>query len=35
LPPLRFPTRPVKGQMLSLAGTSRDLVRHVIRAPEV
>jgi glycine oxidase len=35
LPPLRFPTRPVKGQMLSLVGTSRDLVRHVIRAPEV
>ena len=26
LPPLRFPTRPVKGQMLSVVGTSRDLV---------
>ena len=26
LPPLRFPTRPVKGQMLSLAGAPRDLV---------
>lgn len=35
LPPLQFPTRPVKGQMLSLAGASRDLVRHVIRAPEI
>ena len=35
LPPLQFPTRPVKGQMLSLAGTARDLVRHVIRAPEI
>ncbi len=35
LPPLRFPTRPVKGQMLSLVGASRDLVRHVIRAPEI
>jgi glycine oxidase len=35
LPPHHFPTRPVKGQMLSVAGTSRDLVRHVIRAPEV
>jgi len=33
LPPLQFPTRPVKGQMLSVAG--RDLLRHVIRAPEV
>jgi glycine oxidase len=35
LPPHRFPTRPVKGQMLSVAGASRNLVRHVIRAPEV
>jgi glycine oxidase len=35
LPPHPFPTRPVKGQMLSLAGTSRDLLRHVIRAPEI
>jgi glycine oxidase len=35
LPPHQFPTRPVKGQMLSLAGGSRDLVRHVIRAPEI
>lgn len=32
-PPNRFPARPVKGQMLSVAGASRDLVRHVIRAP--
>lgn len=35
VPPDRFPTRPVKGQMLSLAGVSRDLLRHVIRAPEI
>ena len=35
VPPHRFPTRPMKGQMLSLAATSRDLLRHVIRAPEV
>ncbi len=35
LPPLPFPTRPVKGQMLSLAGASRNLVRHVIRTPEI
>jgi glycine oxidase len=32
--PHRFPTRPMKGQMLSLAA-SRGLLRHVIRAPEV
>jgi len=35
LPPHHFPTRPVKGQMLSLAAQSRELVRHVIRALEV
>jgi glycine oxidase len=35
LPPHQFPTRPVKGQMLSLAGASRDLLHHVIRAPEI
>jgi glycine oxidase len=35
VPPQRFPTRPVKGQMLSLAGASHDLLRHVIRAPEI
>ena len=33
LPPHRFPTRPVKGQMLSVVGVAA--VRHVIRAPEV
>ncbi|MGC2186106.1 MAG: glycine oxidase ThiO [Terriglobales bacterium] len=33
--PHHFPTRPVKGQMLSLVGVSRDLLRHVIRAPEI
>jgi glycine oxidase len=35
LPPHPFPARPVKGQMLSLAGASRDLLMHVIRAPEI
>ncbi len=35
LPPLQLPTRPVKGQMLALVGTSRDLLRHVVRAPEI
>jgi glycine oxidase len=33
--PHKFPTRPVKGQMLSLAAPSRALLRHVVRAPEV
>jgi glycine oxidase len=31
--PHRFPTRPVKGQMLSVVG--KPVLRHVIRAPEV
>ncbi|MGH9503450.1 MAG: glycine oxidase ThiO [Terriglobales bacterium] len=35
VPPHQFPTRPVKGQMMSLLGPSRDLLRHVIRAPEI
>jgi glycine oxidase len=30
-----FPTRPVKGQMLSVAGMPRGLLRHVVMAPEV
>jgi glycine oxidase len=33
LPPHHFPTRPVKGQMLSVIG--HHLIRHVIRTPEV
>jgi glycine/D-amino acid oxidase-like deaminating enzyme len=33
--PQAIPTRPLKGQMLCLAMASRDLVRHVIRTPEV
>jgi glycine oxidase len=33
--PQTFPTRPVKGQMLCLAAPSRELLRHVIRSPEV
>lgn len=32
--PHAFPTRPVKGQMLYLAMTSRSLLRHVIRSPK-
>lgn len=34
IPPHRFPTRPVKGQMLCLAMPSRALLRHVIRSPQ-
>ena len=33
--PLRFPTRPVKGQMLCMVTAQHGLVRHVVRAPEV
>ena len=33
--PHAFPTRPVKGQMLYLASPTRDLLKHVIRAPEI
>jgi glycine oxidase len=33
--PYAFPARPVKGQMLCLASPSRNLFKHVIRAPEV
>jgi glycine oxidase len=33
--PRALPTRPVKGQMLCLIMPSRDLLKHVIRAPEV
>jgi glycine oxidase len=32
--PRRFPTRPVKGQMLCLVMPSRTLLKHVIRSPE-
>ena len=35
IPPYAFPTRPVKGQMLCLVSPSRELLKHVIRAPEV
>jgi glycine oxidase len=31
----RFPTRPVKGQMLAVACPRHNLLRHVIRTPEV
>lgn len=33
--PYAFPTRPVKGQMLCLIMRPRDLIRHVIRTPDV
>jgi glycine oxidase len=33
--PLAFPTRPVKGQMLCLLSPRRELLKHVIRTPEV
>jgi glycine oxidase len=33
--PHSFPTRPVKGQMLCLAMHPRDLLKHVIRTPNV
>jgi glycine oxidase len=35
LPPQRFPIRPVKGQMLCLVAPARNLLHHVVRAPEV
>ena len=33
--PERFPTRPVKGQMLCVAMPEKNLVRHVVRTPDV
>ena len=33
--PGRVPTRPVKGQMLAVVMPRRDLLRHVVRSPEV
>jgi glycine oxidase len=33
--PYAFPTRPVKGQMLCLLSPHRNLLKHVIRSPEV
>jgi glycine oxidase len=33
--PYSFPTRPVKGQMLSVILPEKTLVRHVVRTPEV
>ena len=35
IPPLSFPTRPVKGQMLCVIAPQHGLVNHVVRAPEV
>jgi glycine oxidase len=33
--PHGFPTRPVKGQMLCLASPSRNLLKHVVRSPDI
>jgi len=33
--PCAFPTRPVKGQMLCLLSPQRELLKHVIRSPEI
>jgi glycine oxidase len=33
--PHSFPTRPVKGQMLCLAAPSRNLLKHVVRSPQI
>jgi glycine oxidase len=33
--PLRFPTRPVKGQMLCVVASQHGLLNHVVRAPAV
>ena len=33
--PHSFPTRPVKGQMLYVAMPQKEMVRHVVRAPDV
>jgi glycine oxidase len=33
--PHDFPTRPVKGQMVCFAMPSRELLRHVVRSPEI
>jgi glycine oxidase len=33
--PYAFPTRPVKGQMLCLLSPVRELLKHVIRSPEI
>jgi glycine oxidase len=35
IPPHAFPTRPVKGQIVCLAMASRNLLKHVIRSPQV
>jgi glycine oxidase len=35
LPPYEFPTRPVKGQMLCFALPRREMLRHVVRSPEI
>jgi glycine oxidase len=34
IPPLAFPTRPVKGQIVCVAMPSRNLLKHVVRSPE-
>jgi glycine oxidase len=35
IPPIEFPTRPVKGQMVSFVLPRRNLLEHVVRSPEI
>ena len=35
IPPVKFPARPVKGQMVCFAMPQRDALRHVVRCPEI
>lgn len=35
IPPYPFPTRPVKGQMVCFAMPKREILRHVVRSPEI
>jgi glycine/D-amino acid oxidase-like deaminating enzyme len=35
IPPYDFPVHPVKGQMLCFAMPSRELLRHVVRSPQI
>jgi glycine oxidase len=35
IPPIAFPTRPVKGHMLSVAMPGKNLLHHVVRTPDV
>lgn len=35
IPPVEFPARPVKGQMVCFAMPQREALRHVVRSPEI